>query len=81
MFYVCNLIFCLHYASNSVVILSWKSAWFMRRRKTIGSSSFLDGVNLLCPWNNLHNYIDGLVQDCSNSSVLAMELLQSCTKP
>ena len=23
--------------------------------------------------------IDGLVQDCSNSSVLAMELLQSCT--
>ena len=27
------------------------------------------------------NYIDGLVQDCSNSSALAMELLQSCTKP
>ena len=26
-------------------------------------------------------YIDGLVQDCSNSRVLAMELLQSCTKP
>ena len=25
--------------------------------------------------------IDGLVQDCSNSSVLAMELLQSCNKP
>ena len=29
-------------------------------------------------WNN---HIDGLVQDCSNSSALAMELLQSCTKP
>ena len=28
-----------------------------------------------------HAYIDGLVQDCSNSSALAMELLQSCTKP
>ena len=27
-----------------------------------------------------NNYIDGLVQDCSNSSALAMELLQSCTK-
>ena len=27
-----------------------------------------------------HN-IGGLVQDCSNSSALAMELLQSCTKP
>ena len=24
---------------------------------------------------------DGLVQDCSNSSALAMELLQSCTEP
>ena len=26
-------------------------------------------------------YIDGLVQDCSNSSALAMELLQFCIKP
>ena len=26
-------------------------------------------------------HIDGLVQDCSNSSALALELLQSCTKP
>ena len=26
-------------------------------------------------------YIDGLVQDCSNSSALAMELQQSCTMP
>ena len=26
-------------------------------------------------------YIDGLAQGCSNSSALAMELLQSCTKP
>ena len=26
-------------------------------------------------------HIDSLVQDCSNSSVLAMELLQFCTKP
>ena len=25
-----------------------------------------------------HRYIDVLVQDCSNSSVLAMELLQFC---
>ena len=27
------------------------------------------------------DYIDGLVQDCSNSSALAMELLLSCAKP
>ena len=26
-------------------------------------------------------YINDLVQDCSNSSALAMELLQSCIKP
>ena len=26
-------------------------------------------------------HYDGLFQDCSNSSVLAMEILQSCTKP
>ena len=29
---------------------------------------------------NIQLYVDGLVQDCSNSSALAMELLQSCTK-
>ena len=28
-----------------------------------------------------HVQIDGLVQNCNNSSALAMELLQSCTKP
>ena len=26
-------------------------------------------------------YIDGLAQDCSNSIVNALELLQSCAKP
>ena len=26
-------------------------------------------------------YIDGLVQDCCNSSAFEMELLQSCAKP
>ena len=33
-------------------------------------------------WTLLNeNHINGLVQDCSDSSVLAMELLQSGTKP
>ena len=27
------------------------------------------------------HYVDGLAQDCSDSSAIAMELLQSCTKP
>ena len=30
--------------------------------------------------DGLVHYINGLVQDCSNSSALAMELLQSCTE-
>ena len=29
----------------------------------------------------IKEHVDGLVQDCSNSSALAMELLQSFTKP
>ena len=41
---------------------------------------------LLFPYNQFifgkfqQVYFEGLVQDCSNSSVLAMELLQSCTE-
>ena len=31
-------------------------------------------------WKLQIYYFDGLGQDCSNSSALAMELLQSCTK-
>ena len=34
----------------------------------------------LCLWT-MKIHIDGLVQDCSNPSVLSMELLQSWTKP
>ena len=34
-----------------------------------------------CENQYMYTHIDGLVQDCSNSSALAMELLQSCTKP
>ena len=41
--------------------------------------------SVLLSFAHLHNtlscYIDGLVQDCSNSIALAMELMQSCTKP
>ena len=29
----------------------------------------------------MRSYIDGLVQDCSESNALAKELLKSCTKP
>ena len=37
-------------------------------------------LTLLSSQSSLHK-TDGLVQDCSNSSALALELLQSCTKP
>ena len=38
----------------------------------------LRGNALYC---NFHVHVDGFVQDCGNSIVLAMELLQPCTKP
>ena len=38
-------------------------------------------VNINKTKQKLKPQIDGLVRDCSNSSALAMELLQSCTKP
>ena len=38
--------------------------------------------NDLIPNSELYiGYTDGLVQDCSNSSAIALELLQPCTKP
>ena len=38
-----------------------------------------DAIMTHCPIQKNGQYIDGLVQDCSNSSALAMELLQSWT--
>ena len=42
-------------------------------------------IKIAAPWGRIPKFIflshDGLVQDCSNSSALAMQLLQSCTKP
>ena len=32
-------------------------------------------------WNHRNQHLDGLVQNCSNPSALAMGLLQFCTKP
>ena len=38
-------------------------------------------VGSRCPNSFIAEQIDDLVQDCSDSSALAMELLQPCTKP
>ena len=43
-------------------------------------NSTQQGLHLLYV-NDCEHYIDGLVQDCSISSALAMDILQSCTKP
>ena len=41
----------------------------------------LHGSALFCNSLHFHVYVDGLVQGCGNSSALAMELLQSWTRP
>ena len=38
-------------------------------------------MNIGCRDFIYRSYLDGVVQDCSNSIANAMELLQSCTKP
>ena len=43
--------------------------------------SQLQHIGIWPKWRTFcRQHLDGLVQDCSNSSALAMELLQSCTK-
>ena len=37
-------------------------------------------IHITLYYGNMEIHIDGLVQDCSNSSALAMELLQSCAR-
>ena len=39
------------------------------------------GVDVSLSHTAIFHYIDGLVQDCSNSIANTLELLQSCTKP
>ena len=61
----------------------WKDAGDFK----VKSQGHTDRLMLLsCPGKDvavirIDPYIDGLVQDCSNSNALAMESLQSCTKP
>ena len=43
------------------------------------TSDKLSTETMLCPFTD--SYIDGLVQDCTDSIANAMELLQSCGKP
>ena len=50
-----------------------RSVWAVRRRNQASTADL--------ERRDDQDEFDGLVQDCSNSSALAMELLQSCTTP
>ena len=60
---------------------SYHVFWIKTFLLTMCWSRIHDGMLVL--WDTVHcqDYIDGLVQDCSNSIANALELLQSCTKP
>ena len=57
----------------------------MKARWPAPRSSFIMEIPILVLkhplWRFTQHNVYGSVQDCSNSSALAMELLQSCTKP
>ena len=57
--------------------IHWKFCGFCRFR--VGLAGVTGVSRIIAYWLLYH--IDDLVQDCSNSSMLAMELLQSYTKP
>ena len=45
------------------------------------SFSYKIMINITSVDTYLQSYVNGLAQDCSYSSALALELLQSCTNP
>ena len=58
---------------------NWYIAYTKNMRRMYGF--VLVWLGWLYPKSSELLHYDGLVQDCCNSSALAMELLQSCTKP
>ena len=55
------------------------SHWKVLLAKAL-ASWVMNGVSVMRVWEKI-DHVDGLVQDCSNSSANALELLQSYTKP
>ena len=75
-----------HYYNNHHVYpyVSLGSYHFRKANYKEALRNWAAAANVIAKWVQgmaLKCYIDGLVQDCSDSSVLAMELLQSCAKP
>ena len=75
---------------NAMTVVNKKFQWFFSQSVnafiTINSAAAGDPAEfqmgaLVNPFPQKSHNIDGLVQDCSNSIVNALELMQSCTKP
>ena len=68
--------------TNNTLALVKIMAWCQTDNKPLSEPMMqTPPVYMLEVWPSLLMHIDGLVQDCSNSSALAMELLQSYTTP
>ena len=65
-----------------VGLIEWRQLVKKTKTKTKKTKKNGDSQSPMGKQNKFHRkQINGLVQDCSNSSALTMELLQSCTKP
>ena len=66
----------IHKKSTLIQVVAWHRIGYKPPTEPI-LTKFYDAIWHISGANEL--IVDGLVQDCSNSSALAMELLQSCT--
>ena len=62
--------------------VTWQLSWSCYTRPCYAKNIWYQWCRCDCVRGLLQNYhINGLVQGCNISSVLAVEILQSCTKP
>ena len=58
-----------------------KSASTCNVNKKEKKNQLISTIDMSVESKSSRDYLDGLAQDCGNSSALALELMQSCTKP
>ena len=78
--YVMHLIFLYEILKFEFLVIFWIFEFRLITCTTVTKQGHHQTPLYLDISDNL-DYIDGLVQDCRISSVLALEILQSCTKP
>ena len=75
------------FSDDAIEWIMWKQMWPLCRNHREHISCMphcnapYDSNMFLSLWHSPTVYLDGLVQDCSISSALAMKILKSCTKP